>query len=140
MRCEHRATEVPAHSQPRLTLFTNHRVRRGLIITAVLAVVWLVISLAVAYALTRRHGPRIAEATPEIGDWRLESHRLRTSDGEELGAWFVNGTDNGPSVLILHGHAGKCMEQPAPWQTALVARLLGTHDLTSSAWRLDRRF
>jgi alpha-beta hydrolase superfamily lysophospholipase len=87
----------------------------------VLAVVWLVISLAVAHALTRRHGPRIAEAMPEIGDWKLESHRLRTSDGEELGAWFVNGTDNGPSVLILHGHAGK------RWNSLRRGELLWSH-------------
>ena len=34
----------------RLRLLANRRVQRGLIITAVLAVVWLLSSLAVAYA------------------------------------------------------------------------------------------
>jgi pimeloyl-ACP methyl ester carboxylesterase len=105
----------------RLPLLANRRVRRGLIITAVLAVVWLLSSLAVAYALTCRHGPRTAEGTPEISDWELESHRLKTSDGEELGAWFVEGMKDGPSVLILHGHKGR------RWNSLRLGRLLSLH-------------
>src|SRR3954464_1574269 len=62
----------------RLPLPANRRVRRGLIITLVLTAVWLLGSLAMAYALTRRHGPRAAEAMPEISDWNLETHRLKT--------------------------------------------------------------
>jgi len=91
------------------------------LITAMLAVVWLLSSLAVAYALTCRHGPRTAETTPKIGDWKLESHRLMTSDGEELGAWFVEGKDDGPSVLILHGHKGK------RWNSLRRGKLLSSH-------------
>ena len=29
---------------------------------------------------------------------------MKTSDGEELGAWFVEGRDHAPSVLLLHGN------------------------------------
>jgi alpha-beta hydrolase superfamily lysophospholipase len=72
-----------------------------------LPVVWLLSSLSVAYELTRRHGPLAAETAPKFGDWPLENQRLKTSDGEELGAWFVEGTEDGPSVLFLHGHKGK---------------------------------
>jgi uncharacterized protein len=85
----------------------NRRVRRLLIFTTVVMAVWLLSSLAVAYALTRRHGPRSVEPLPDIADWQLESHRLKTSDGEELGAWFAEGQPEGPSVLLLHGHRGR---------------------------------
>ncbi len=44
---------------------------------------------------------------PNLSDWKLEDHRLKTSDGEELGAWFAEGKADGPSVLILHGHKAK---------------------------------
>ena len=33
---------------------------------------WLLSSVVVAYALTRRHGPRTVEPVPQIGDWKLE--------------------------------------------------------------------
>jgi uncharacterized protein len=58
---------------------------------------------------------------PKIGDWTLESHRLTTSDGEELGAWFVAGKDDGPSVLLLHGHRGK------RWNSLRRGKLLWSH-------------
>jgi uncharacterized protein len=83
------------------------RVRRWLIFTTVVMAVWLLTSLAVAYALTRRHGRRSVEPLPYIADWKLESLRLKTSDGEELGAWFAEGRAEGPSVLVLHGHGGR---------------------------------
>ncbi len=105
----------------RLRLLANRRVQRWLIITAVLAVVWLLSSLAVAYALTRRLGPRSVETAPTIGDWKLESHHLKTNDGEELGAWFVEGKDDGPSVLILHGHKGK------RWNSLRRGKLISSH-------------
>jgi alpha-beta hydrolase superfamily lysophospholipase len=36
----------------------------------------------------------------------LEDHRIRTSDGHEIGAWFVNGCHDAPGVLLLHGNRG----------------------------------
>ncbi|MFI5453849.1 MAG: alpha/beta hydrolase [Isosphaerales bacterium] len=36
----------------------------------------------------------------------LENHRIKTSDGQEIGAWFVDGRDDAPSVLVLHGNRG----------------------------------
>ena len=57
----------------------------------VIPAMWLLISLAVAYALTRRHGPRAAEPVPNFAGWTLESHRPATSDGQEVGAWFAEG-------------------------------------------------
>lgn len=37
---------------------------------------------------------------------KIEAERLKTSDGEELGAWFVDRPDQAPSVLLLHGNNG----------------------------------
>ena len=34
------------------------------------------------------------------------AQRIKTTDGEELGAWFVDGRDKAPSVLLLHGNNG----------------------------------
>jgi uncharacterized protein len=82
-------------------------VRRLLVIGVVLFVVWLSISSIVAYALTHRLGARAAEVAPSPAWGRLESHRLRTTDGEDIGAWFIDGQVDKPSVLVLHGHKGQ---------------------------------
>ena len=36
----------------------------------------------------------------------IEDQRLRTSDGQDLGAWFVEGAPDFPSLLLLHGNKG----------------------------------
>ena len=38
----------------------------------------------------------------------IRDHRLRTSDGQDIGAWFVEGRedDDTPQVLLLHGNKG----------------------------------
>ena len=63
-------------------------------------------SLAVAYALTKRQRPPFAEPAPAVAWGRIEAHRLRTSDGQEVGAWFVPGEDDRPSLVLLHGNGG----------------------------------
>jgi len=67
----------------------------------------------VVYRLTHRTSARLAsEAPPAIEG--LESHRIRTADGEVLGAWFVPGTLERPVVLLLHGNGGsRAMLAPA---------------------------
>ena len=75
----------------RLRFLANRRVRRWLIALSVGAVFWLFCSLAVAYALTHRRGARSDEPVPSIADLKIETHRLKTRDGEELGAWFIEG-------------------------------------------------
>ncbi len=92
----------------RLPQITRRRAVRRLIVTGMIACAgWLLISAAVAYLLTHRLGSRFAEPAPSV-DWgRLESHRLATRDGQEIGAWFVDGRDDAPSVLVLHGHKGQ---------------------------------
>jgi alpha-beta hydrolase superfamily lysophospholipase len=66
--------------------------------------IWLLVSSVVAYRLTHRHESRSEEPAPSVGGKGSETHRIPTRDGEEIGAWFVDGQDTAASVLILHGH------------------------------------
>jgi pimeloyl-ACP methyl ester carboxylesterase len=71
-----------------------------------LLVLWLAASFAVAYRLTRRHRPPFPEPIPAVSWAKFEPHQLRTSDGQELGAWLIPGAEHAPSVLLLHGNGG----------------------------------
>ncbi len=82
------------------------RLKRLLGFLLVVAVLWLVVSSAVTYRLTRRTHPRAHEPVPQITWGKIEAERLKTSDGEELGAWFIDRPDQAPSVLLLHGNNG----------------------------------
>ena len=82
------------------------RLRRWIVFLAVAPVIWLLVSSAVAYRLTHRRWPRFDEPAPKITWGRIEAERIKTCDGEELGAWFVDGRDHAPSVLLLHGSNG----------------------------------
>ena len=83
--------------------------RRSMIMLSVILLGWCVISLIVAYRLTHRLRPRFEEQVPRLARGVFENHRLKTSDGEEIGAWFIDGCDDSPSVLVLHGNGGSRM-------------------------------
>ena len=83
--------------------FTWRWFRLGLLALSGLVTLWLLVSLAVAYRLTRRPQPRFREPLPAVVWGKLESHRLKTVDGQEIGAWFVAGEAPFPSVLLIHG-------------------------------------
>ncbi len=85
---------------------TSRRVRWSLSALAVLLGLWLLASCAVAYVLTHRARPPFAEKPPIVGWGRIEPCRLVTEDGLGIGAWFVAGPADGPSVLLLHGNGG----------------------------------
>ena len=70
---------------------TGSWLQRAAIALAVVWLVWLIASLMVAYRLTHRLGPRFEERAPSIVWGSFEDHRIKTSDGEELGAWYANG-------------------------------------------------
>jgi pimeloyl-ACP methyl ester carboxylesterase len=77
-----------------------------LILGLVLSTLWVLGSAAVAYRLTRRPHAWHQEPAPSV-DWgRIESRRINTIDGHEIGSWFVEGRPECGSVLILHGHKG----------------------------------
>lgn len=86
----------------------------ALALCALAVALWLLASYAAAYRLTRRAGPPRAEPAPAL-TWGLATPlRLTTSDGQELGAWFVDGRPDRPVVLLLHGNGGSrsaCLAQ-----------------------------
>lgn len=67
---------------------------------------WLLASYAVAYRFTHRLHAMQPEPAPPITWGTIESFRLSTSDGQDLGAWYVDGKQTEPVVLLLHGHGG----------------------------------
>ncbi|WZP00911.1 alpha/beta hydrolase [Isosphaeraceae bacterium EP7] len=88
-------------------LRANGRFRRLLIVGILGLTCWMLASFGVAYRLTRRPRPPFAEPPPIVGWGLLEPHRLKTVDGQEVGAWYAAGTDDeAPSVLVLHGNGG----------------------------------
>jgi alpha-beta hydrolase superfamily lysophospholipase len=80
--------------------------RRLLIAFGLAFAFWFLSSYAVAYRFTRRLHAIHPEPTPKITWGTIESFRLSTSDGEDLGAWYVDGKPEAPVVLLLHGHGG----------------------------------
>jgi alpha-beta hydrolase superfamily lysophospholipase len=84
----------------------RHQLYRLFLVVLLGIGLWLGGSLLVAHRLTCRRLARAPEPMPSVTWGRLESHRLRTRDGQELGAWFALGREDAPSVLLLHGNKG----------------------------------
>lgn len=80
--------------------------RSGLFGAGIAVALWLAASLAIAHQLTRRPQRPFAEPVPVVTWGEVEGHRLRTRDGQELGAWLVKGKPQAPSILLLHGNGG----------------------------------
>lgn len=80
--------------------------RRTLLVMCVLslATLWLALSAVVVWKFTRRDREPFSEPLPSVAWATLESHRLTTSDGEEVGGWFVRGDRQKACVLLLHGN------------------------------------
>jgi alpha-beta hydrolase superfamily lysophospholipase len=105
-------TQPPNHGRRRRLL------RHFLSISAMLVAAWLLASLVFTYRMTRRAAPVYAEPAPALSWGQVESLRLRTTDGEELGAWFVparpRSSGSLPAVVLLHGDGGNrqaCLPQ-----------------------------
>ena len=80
---------------------------RALLLAAVpLVVLWLLLSCYMVHTLTRRAEPPFPEPPPPLGWGLIENHRLKTTDGHQIGAWFIQGNPNAPSVLLLHAKGG----------------------------------
>ena len=83
--------------------FTKRRLLAFLLLGVIL---WLASSAFVTWTFTRRSGPPYPEPSPEVAGLDVESHRLTTCDGEEVGAWLVRGEPQKGCVLLLHGYRG----------------------------------
>ena len=89
------------------TMNIRSSLRRLSWIALAVLVAWLGASFAFAWRITRRGKAPYVEALPTKFAGVVEELRLYTSDGEELGAWFVDASAvDAPSVILLHGLGG----------------------------------
>lgn len=72
---------------------------------AVALVLYVLGTLLATWLLVRRPRAPFAEPAPVLQGTAIEEHRLRTRDGEQLGAWLVRGEPHLPVVIIVHGHS-----------------------------------
>ena len=81
---------------------------RWLVRITIVILAWLAVSSIVAFRLTRRPRAWFPEPAPHVSWGPIRDHRLRTSDGQDIGEWFIEGTeeDDAPQVLLLHGNKG----------------------------------
>jgi uncharacterized protein len=75
----------------------------------VVAYVWFAQNSLVYFPQVGRDNP----ATPLAAGLRFEDLRLKTGDGETLGAWWVPASDSPAkgAVLLLHGNAGSIADR-----------------------------
>lgn len=95
-------------------------------------VLWLAVSLFIAYRMTRRVGPPVPQPAPELAWGKADCFRIATDDGQDLGAWFVAGSAAQPIVLLLHGFNGtrgrsECLPQAEIFAGAGCPVLLISH-------------
>lgn len=91
-----------------LPLMSRRRQVRFLVGIIIVMLAWLTMSSAVAFRLTRRPRAWFPEPAPHVAWGSIQNYRLRTWDGQDIGAWFVEGKDkdNAPQILLLHGNKG----------------------------------
>jgi uncharacterized protein len=91
-----------------LPLLSRRRGVRWLVGITIVLLAWLTVSSAIAFRLTRQPRAWFPEPAPHVAWGSIEDHRLRTRDRQDIGAWFVEGTDkdNAPQILLLHGNKG----------------------------------
>jgi alpha-beta hydrolase superfamily lysophospholipase len=89
--------------------------KRRLVAIVALAglIVWLGSSALVARMFTHRRSAPFPESPPHVAWAKVEGHRLRTSDNQEIGAWLVRGDRQKGCVLLLHGN-GESRRQMLP--------------------------
>jgi alpha-beta hydrolase superfamily lysophospholipase len=103
-------TLAESNTLPDQTSRPRRWLKRLVVVFFVVMSSWLAVSTVVAYKLTRRPRPPYVETVPEVPWGAIESLRLRSSDGVDIGAWFTPGGREGPSVIILHGYNGSRKE------------------------------
>ncbi len=75
-------------------------------VLAGLLVLWMLLCTLAVHSLTRRSRVRSAEPVPQ-GPTQVEELQLATTDGEDIGAWYVAGKPELPTVLLIHGNGGQ---------------------------------
>lgn len=83
----------------------SRRRRIALVVSLALVAGWLASTFAVTYLLTHRAKRPFAELPHSM---QIDSVRLKSSDGTELGAWVTAPQNGRPVVVLLHGlHANR---------------------------------
>lgn len=77
-----------------------------LVFLAASLTLWLGGALLAASLLTGRRSPPFDEDPPTDRWPGARTIRFETSDGEEIGAWYVPGREAEVAVLLLHGNGG----------------------------------
>ncbi len=82
-------------------------IRRTSALLALALILFVVCGWFAIGRLRTRGRPAHEEAPPQLWAGRVESLRLGARDGEELGAWFVEASDeSAPTAILLHGKGG----------------------------------
>jgi uncharacterized protein len=98
----------------RCVALLRRRLKRLCVWTIIGLAIWLLLSFAAAYCFTRRPHAKHDEPLPTITWGKIRPLRLDTSDGEQLGAWFIAGLPSQPVVVLCHGNGGcrtSCLPQ-----------------------------
>jgi alpha-beta hydrolase superfamily lysophospholipase len=101
---------------------------------------WLGTSAFVAWQQTRRKVPPFPEPAPKVSWGDVKTQRLPTSDGQQIGAWFVRGDPHQACVLLLHGNGTSRREMlhVMRWlgesQYSILAISLRCHGDSTGAW------
>jgi fermentation-respiration switch protein FrsA (DUF1100 family) len=128
----HARPSSPEASVERSSRRARTLVRRLALVCAALVCAWLAATGFVTWRLLARARPPYSEPLPASLQGRVESVRLATRDGEELGAWWSGDADRDLAALILHGNHGSRGEA-APLVTWLAERGIGALALTMRA-------
>lgn len=67
---------------------------------------WLIVGAVASWKLTRRPSPPFAEPPPAVNGVAMRQMRLHTSDGEDVGAWYLPGRSDQGTVVFFHGIGG----------------------------------
>ena len=70
----------------------------------VVLVFWFAGTGFAAWRMIHRPRKHFAEPVPKVDGLVIESHRLSTADGQQIGAWYVRPQPGRGTVLILHGY------------------------------------
>ncbi|HET6246916.1 MAG TPA: alpha/beta hydrolase [Tepidisphaeraceae bacterium] len=100
-----RIITLPLRWVTRLLAGPSHRPlwRRALRTILSLVLLWLLGTGIAATAFTRRLTSPKPQPAPVVSWGVLENLRLKTSDGQEIGAWLNPSGTHAPVVLFLHG-------------------------------------
>ena len=84
----------------------RRRILVGLAVFLFVVVVWFSSIYCVARALTARRQAQFEETIPASLTGKVEPERLKTRDGETLGAWYLPGHAEWPCIVVVHGWSG----------------------------------